>query len=334
VRQGLGLTLSCVIASTASAEPLQTFRDCDVCPEMIELPLGEFLMGAPEGEFRELFLPGASMRTPESPDVPENETPQNLVRVDIRFAIGRNEITFAEWQACVDDGGCQGKMPDNDLPAFGTAETILKSIETIPVDEMPSRDRIADAVTAGNRLIADGGYPVVNVSYLDAVEYVAWLNRRLKTDDYRLPTEAEWEFAARSGTTTRYAQGQDLLASQANVSGTATHMVLGEEQPQLKTLGFPVPVNEMDAANAWGIRHMSGNVSELTSSCYDRSKPALPRFATTSVWLQNVANSCVRVARGGDYGRSIERARVAARSWWQETDAYPLYGFRLVKELD
>jgi formylglycine-generating enzyme required for sulfatase activity len=58
VQQGLGLTLGCVIASTASAEPLQTFRDCDVCPEMIELPMGEFLMGAPEGDAKPLVWRG------------------------------------------------------------------------------------------------------------------------------------------------------------------------------------------------------------------------------------------------------------------------------------
>ena len=101
---------------SASAEPLDVFRDCDVCPEMIELPVGEFMMGAPDGEFRRVvyYKDGAiRLATADNPYVPKNEGPQHKVTINIPIAMGRNEVTYSEWMACVQDGGCNGYIPDN-----------------------------------------------------------------------------------------------------------------------------------------------------------------------------------------------------------------------------
>jgi formylglycine-generating enzyme required for sulfatase activity len=149
-------------AVTAGAiQPGSVFRDCPECPEMVVVPAGEFFMGSNEG--------GA------------NEKPLHKVTIAKAFAIGKFEVTFAEWDACVAAGGCTRS----------------------PEDQGWGRGR----------------RPVVNVSWDDATqEYLTWLSRAAgKT--YRLLTEAEWEYAARIATRTTYSWGNDIGKSQANCSG-------------------------------------------------------------------------------------------------------------------
>jgi hypothetical protein len=141
----------------------QGFRDrlasgspCPMCPEMVVVPSGRFLMGAPAAEL--------GTRT--------NEQPQRNISFSEPFAIGRYEITFAEWDACVSDGGCKHRPQD-----FGWGR---------------------------------GRQPVVDVSWVDAVEYTAWLSRKTG-NKYRLPTQAEWEYSARAGTVSPFWWGRDTV---------------------------------------------------------------------------------------------------------------------------
>ena len=113
----------------------------------------------------------------------------------------------------------------------------------------------------------------MNVSYYDIQEYVSWLNGKVGADVYRLPTEAEWEYAARAGTISRFAQGDELTAEQANFSRSATENVRrGREMPHLTDRHMPVTVEHLDAAILWAVRHMSGNVSEWTQSCWSEEQ--------------------------------------------------------------
>ena len=132
----------------ADLTPGRVFRDCDVCPEMVVVPAGSFLMGSPAGE----------------KDREANEGPQHRVTIARPFAVGKFDVTFAEWDACVAAGGCKHSPSD----------------------------------TVSRRLY---NFPVINVSWDDVTnEYLPWLSRKTgKT--YRLLTEAEWEYAARAGTT-------------------------------------------------------------------------------------------------------------------------------------
>jgi formylglycine-generating enzyme required for sulfatase activity len=334
----------------ALAEPLTSFRDCAVCPEMIELPMGSFAMGAPDEEFRTIAFIGVTedgrltqrFATAEDPYIPRNEGPQNRVTVDIRIAMSRNEITFDDWMACVADGGCNGHVPDGSADQWGDSDKIAASLADPRFAPTASQDEIAKVLHSPAALPIGGRYPVNSVSYLDAVSYVTWLNGMLGTDAYRLPTEAEWEYAARAGTTTRFAQGHEPKPEEANISGAATASMEQRARPDLRTLGHPVPVDELEAANPWGLRHMSGNVEEITLSCYpakadgmpDVDRP-LPDWDTTSEWLkQSVAPSCDRVTRGGNYGQDMNEARVAARGATRETARLDFIGFRIVKELD
>ena len=127
----LGLLAWIVPFEGAVAEPLRVFQDCDVCPEMIELPMGAFVMGAPPDEFRRnlVWRDGAFHRaTPEHPHVKTDEGPQHRVTIDIRIAMARNEVTYGEWMACVADGGAMGMCLTTTSGATSTPNTTLQGI--------------------------------------------------------------------------------------------------------------------------------------------------------------------------------------------------------------
>ena len=140
--------------------PAGVFRDCPDCPQMVLVPPGEFTMGSP---------PGERFRAAEAP---------RRVKIAQPFAVGRFEVTFAEWEACVAGGGCGGHRPDDH--GWG-----------------------------------GGDQPVVGVTWDDAMAYVGWLSQKTGRR-YRLLSEAEWEYAARAGTESAFGFGETLSSDQAN----------------------------------------------------------------------------------------------------------------------
>ncbi len=151
------------LATGMTPKLIVTFKDCDDCPEMVVVPPGNFLMGDLHGVG---YFSEQSIRA---------------VRIDYVFAVGKFEVTFDEWTACVSDGGCNGYRPD-DL-GWGRSDR-----------------------------------PVVHVSWQDAKTYVKWLSR--KTDKtYRLLSEAEWEYAARATSRTMFPWGNSIGSGYANCDG-------------------------------------------------------------------------------------------------------------------
>jgi formylglycine-generating enzyme required for sulfatase activity len=147
--------------TTGSTEAGATFRDCADCPEMVVVPAGEFLMGSNDGG--------------------GNEKPLHKVTIARPFAVGKFEVTFAEWDACVAAGGCQNSPPDH---GWGR-----------------------------------GRQPILNVSWDDiAKDYLPWLSK-VTGKTYRLLSEAEWEYAARARLHAAYAWGNDLGQNRANCKG-------------------------------------------------------------------------------------------------------------------
>ncbi len=142
-------------AGGAGRRPGEVFSDCAACPEMVVVPAGSFMMGSPESSV-EAF---------------SDEKPHHRVTIGYAFAVGVYEVTFAEWGACVNGGGCGGHSPDD-------------------------------------RGWGRGSRPVINVSWEDARQYVQWLSRETG-EGYRLLTEAEWEYVARAGTQTERYWGDD-----------------------------------------------------------------------------------------------------------------------------
>ncbi|MDD5300678.1 MAG: formylglycine-generating enzyme family protein [Gallionella sp.] len=133
----------------------KSFKDCQSCPEMVLIPPGSFMMG-----------------------VPGSQQQRTISQV---FAVGKYEVTFAEWDACAAAGGCGKYRPDDQ--GWGR-----------------------------------GRQPVINVSWNDARRYVRWLSQKTGKS-YRLLTEVEWEYAARAGTTTVYPWGDAIGSGNANCNG-------------------------------------------------------------------------------------------------------------------
>ena len=216
------------IPPASSPEPLSIFHDCDQCPEMVVIPAGTFTMGSPVSE------EGRKA----------NEGPEHEVTFASPFAIGKYEVTFAEWDACVDEGSCDYRPDDRG----GGRE-----------------DR-----------------PVNSVSFEDTKEYLAWLTDKTGYA-YRLPSEAEWEYAARAGTTTRYWWGGQLEPDMANC-GTACR----------DSWRATAPVGSFDA-NAFGLYDTHGNVMEWVE---DRAQDSYKRAPDDgSVW--DAGDGGARLLRGG-----------------------------------
>ena len=203
-------------------KPGETFRDCDGCPEMVVVPAGSFMMGSPINDLGQ----------------DSDEQPQRKVVLAAPFGVGKYEVTFAEWDACVADGGCKHK----------------------PEDAGWGRDR----------------RPVINVSWDDAKNgYLPWLSKKTGKM-YRLLTEAEWEYAARGGVESenplRYSWGDEVNHELANYGSDDCCAGLAEGKDQWVNTA---PVGEFEA-NPYGLFDMHGNVWEWVEDCYKDSYEDAP----------------------------------------------------------
>ena len=162
--------------SAESRRPGQTFRDCDVCPEMVVVPAGTFMMGSPASE--------------EGRDGDEGPLHEVTLR---SFAMGVMEVSFVEWDACALGDAFPPRASARDLARTLAAGSGSGCDRRLPED--PSRRQ--------------SWLDLVSVNWEDAQAYVRWLSERTGAA-YRLPSESEWEYAARAGTTTPFHSGATL----------------------------------------------------------------------------------------------------------------------------
>jgi formylglycine-generating enzyme required for sulfatase activity len=216
-----------------------------------------------------------------------DEGPQRKVALAKPFAVSKFEVTFAEWDACVGAGACKHN----------------------PRDQGWGR----------------GKRPVINVSWDDITkEYLPWLSRKTG-QHYRLVTEAEWEYAARAGTTTVFSTGRTITTDQANFDGNHTYGGGPKGQYRRKTVdvgSFP--------PNAFGLNDMHGNVWEWVEDCYKDSYAgaAVDGNAALSV------SGCARVLRGGSWNSSPGGdLRSANRRQEPTATRNSLFGFRIRRAL-
>jgi formylglycine-generating enzyme required for sulfatase activity len=238
------------------ARPGESFRDCEGCPEMAIVPAGSFDMGSNV----------------------DYENPVHRVTFARQFAIGRHEVTFDEWDRCVEDQGCKSQPDDR---GWGR-----------------------------------GDHPVISVTWDEAKAFTAWLSQK-SGQTYRLPSEAEWEYAARGGTTTAYWWGRDVGSRQANCRECNT----GSGQ-QTSPVGSYKP-------NAFGLYDTAGNAAEWVEDCWNDNYRGAPKDG--SAWA---AGECrLRVLRGGAYDSQAKSVRSTARFRYDSDVRYPANGFRVVREL-
>jgi formylglycine-generating enzyme required for sulfatase activity len=195
--------------------------------------------------------------------------------------VSRFDVTFADWDACVSVGGC------------------------------PQEGRASDAGWGR------GTRPVIYVSWDDAQAYVAWLSR-MTGKAYRLLNEAEWEYAARAGSTTAYFWGEEIGKNNANCNGC------GSQWDNLQTS----PVGSFKP-NDFGLHDMAGNVWQWVQECYHRNYDGAPDDG--SAWISGDCG--FRVVRGGSWNNAPEILRSARRNGNSPFNRSYLLGFRVGRTL-
>ena len=266
---GLAIAIGYRPSGGSDSPANKTFADCSGCPEMVVIPAGQFTMGSPPDEL---------YRGPETP---------HRVTIPAPFALGKYEVTFAEWDACAEDGGCGGHKPDDQGWGRGTR-------------------------------------PVIDVSWKDSEAYVVWLSHKTGKA-YRLPTEAEWEYAARAGTTTPFSYGATVNTNQANYDGSTAFGAgaVGVDRQKTTPVGSFPP-------NAFGLHDMHGNVWEWMEDCWSDEYTS----ATPSNGAPYKQPGCAgHVMRGGSWEDYPGDVRAAARVGSGTDEQSWADGFRVARSL-
>lgn len=214
------------------------------------------------------------------------EGPQQIVTIDYAFEIGRFEVTFDEWNTCLAGGGCRGHVPND-----------------------------ADW--------GQGRQPVINMSWDDAQSYIRWLNQ-VTGLRYRLPSEAEWEYVARAGTTTPFYTGETLTAAQANFNGTSPYL----DEPASIYRKRTLAVGSFDP-NPFGVHDILGNVFEWTQDCWNERHEGAPNDGSA----RTDGDCDYRVMKGGSWVTYSEQTRAAKRTQYTTNYRYNDYGFRIARTL-
>jgi formylglycine-generating enzyme len=290
------------VSQAESASAVQqrrpTFKDCADCPEMVALLAGEFMMGSPKDERGRQNGEGLPRR----------------VVIPKRIAIGKFEVTVDQFSAFGAETGmavgsaCQMIVrPGGGSSPWGPPEASFRQ----PGFEV------------------SGSQPVVCISWQEAQAYVAWLSRRTGKP-YRLPTEAEWEYAARAGTSTMYSFGDDetALCSYARFADLGSGFAWrGGCRSDTVAYG-PLPVGSLKP-NPWGIFDMHGNAWEWVEDCWTPNASDMPTDGSAF----SRPGCEVGVMRGGSWAAPYTKLRSATRWPTRATSHYHHLGFRVALSL-
>ncbi len=298
-------------APRAALRPGTVFQDCAECPHMVVIPAGEFTMGSPASEA------GRGL----------DEGPQRVVSIARPFALERNEVTVAEFKRFVEETGYRTEA-ERDTRAQGCAGFIYAD----PAARSPAAPPFTSWRNPGLAQAQADPHPVLCVSWNDASAFAQWLSKKTGKR-YRLPTEAEWEYAARAGSSSSRYWGDDpeQACRYANVADQSRFQTWSFGQKHECTDGhyFTAPAGGY-APNRFGLYDMIGNVWEWTEDCWNASYAGAP--ADGSAWL---AGDCTqRVLRGGSWSTVPRYARSATRFKNPADFRDNLTGFRLARTLE
>ena len=281
--------------------PGRAFRDCPECPEMVVVPAGSFLMGSPHDEEKRQ----------------KNEGPRHRVTIAKPFAVGKYEVTRREFGAFV---RVSGHVIRDGCWVYDSGERNWKR----------------DAA----RTWRSPGYeqtdldPVVCVNWDDVKAYVAWLSNKTGKE-YRLPSEAEWEYAARGGTRRSRYWGDDASAQCTHANGAdGTLKAHYSDWPWVVAScrdGFvhTAPAGSF-SANGFGLHDVLGNVWEWVEDCWNERYVGAP--SDGSPWTDG--NCSKHVLRGGSWYNFPGNLRSANRYWFWSGSRYFIFGFRVARTLD
>ena len=255
-------------------------------PKLVLIPTGRYQMGSTGPERQQAIGQGAQ------PDWVEREGPAHWVGIERPIAMGRFPVTVGEWRDFVRATQWQGRGEVN------WASTGFRQSDT---------------------------HPVVCVTWFDAQQYVRWLSERTG-QTYRLPSEAEWEYACRAGTRSAFSFGDDIDTSMANYDGNFTYNggPKGEYRQGTTAVGeFP--------PNPWGLYDMHGNVWEWVQDVVHDTYDGAP--VTGDAW-ETGGDPARRVLRGGSWMYSPRYLRSALRNGYSAALGNDIVGFRVVRDLE
>ena len=271
--------------------PLSAFRDCETCPEMVVMPRGSYWMGS---DGRDSVVSYQTYMTTQLGDIPPDEPlgnyyqdfaaltfgggpeerPRHLVTIDYDFAIGRYELTVGQYREFLEDTGYKlsGVCYTHETDANGTFNYTHTGLNA-------SQEQLATMAENNYGLRSDGtfydpGYeqtdehPAVCISVADVRAYFDWLNKKTGRS-YRLPSEAEWEYATRAGTETAYSFGDSPLelCEYANFLDKSSFHLAGLVYCDDGYPGSPAPVGTYKP-NPFGLYDVHGNVFEPVEDCF------------------------------------------------------------------
>lgn len=272
-------------------------QDCAECPELVAIPPGEFVMGSsPKEKLREL-----------------DEEPAHRVRITAAFAVGKFEVTRAQYAAFVKDTGRES-TPGCHSTRGGFFHKNPKATWQNPGFEQKNDE------------------PVVCVSWNDAQAYVGWLSKK-SMKPYRLLNEAEWEYAARGGSTGRryWAETDDAATCRYASVADTSYKAISPGAPLFPCsdgFAYMAPVGRFPA-NPFGLHDMLGNAWEWVEDCWNEGYAGAPELA-----VPRVAGSCnERVFRGGAWNSTPTTLRTAYRDRESKDERHDNLGFRVARAL-
>ena len=303
VLAALALALQLFVPVAFAADANAPFRDCPDCPEMQRVPAGTFVMGTPGAPSR------ADTRA---------ESQATVVRLTRPFAMGRMEVTRREFRAFLTDSAYEQKG------------------DCVIWDDEQSRfsiDHPAESVEAPDADVSDD-QPATCISWHDARAYAQWLAKKTGKP-YRLPSEAEWEYAARAGSVAEWPWGEQAsdgcdFANVYDLTGRE-HYPLGWDPVRCRD-GYAglAPVGAL-RPNAFGLYDLIGNVAEWVDDCYTDSYVGRPKDGRS--WFWN--GGCRRhVVRGGSWASPPSLARSAYRLPTDSTFRAQTLGLRVALDLE
>jgi len=266
------------------------------------IPAGEFLMGSPDTD----------------KDADDDEKPQHRVRITRPFYLGVHEVTRGQFRRFVDDSGYQTEAEKDGKGGLGWNE------EAGNFEQNPRYTWLNPGFEQTDL------HPVVNVSWNDAVAFAEWLGRK-EGKIYRLPTEAEWEYACRAGTTTRYFCGDDPegLAEVGNILDASFREKYPDSRSTIAARDgfvYTAPVGRY-RPNAWGLHDMHGNVCEWCWDWYGKDFYKASRVDDPAGPLE----AALRVGRGGCWTSIPRLCGSAYRIRDPPINRYSSLGFRLAR---